>query len=206
MHITEALIRKFFDDTCTPEEADAVAGYFKENPYEMKKYLGGDWMEAGREEGREDAPVIPMISHTRRKPKRSWLAWTAAAAVVVALGLTTLKKQTKEKPTLAARTAVTPPPLENPWIDQTASGDEEKKLILSDGSVVTLCANSNLRYQDPFPAGVREVTLEGQATFDVARDVRKPFRVKAGATTTTVLGTRFNVLENAGGVMVRLMS
>jgi transmembrane sensor len=56
-----------------------------------------------------------------------------------------------------------------------------------------LNAGSILTYPERFTGNTREITLEGEAFFDVAADARKPFIIHAGALNTTVLGTTFNI-------------
>lgn len=67
------------------------------------------------------------------------------------------------------------------------------KIILSDGTEVRLNAGSRLNYPDVFSGARREVTLEGEAFFDVAQHPETPFLVHAGKVTIRVLGTRFDV-------------
>ncbi len=67
------------------------------------------------------------------------------------------------------------------------------KLVLPDGTRVWLNAGSKLTYPGTFPASRREVQLEGEAYFDVARNPGAPFSVHAGKITVGVLGTCFNV-------------
>ena len=74
---------------------------------------------------------------------------------------------------------------------------------LPDGSVVTLNANSSLRYPEQFGKS-REVVLEGEAFFEVKRDEKQPFRVAAGNVTTEVLGTAFNLKWDQRGQTVEL--
>lgn len=67
------------------------------------------------------------------------------------------------------------------------------KLLLPDGSRVWLNAGSDLRFPAAFENAQREVELTGEAYFEVARNERKPFRVKVNGLTVDVLGTHFNV-------------
>jgi transmembrane sensor len=67
------------------------------------------------------------------------------------------------------------------------------KLVLSDGTTVWLNAGSRLIYPDLFTGDRREVTLEGEAFFDVAKHVSMPFLVHAGKITVKVLGTQFDI-------------
>jgi transmembrane sensor len=67
------------------------------------------------------------------------------------------------------------------------------KLVLADGTQVWLNAGSRLIYPDVFASAKREVTLEGEAFFEVTKNAHVPFLVHAGKITVKVLGTRFNV-------------
>lgn len=65
---------------------------------------------------------------------------------------------------------------------------------LPDGSTVVLNNGSNLDFPPSFDnQKTRMVTLRGEAFFDIKHDETKPFIVRAGEVTTTVLGTAFNV-------------
>ncbi len=69
----------------------------------------------------------------------------------------------------------------------------EYQLILADGTRVWLNAETELKYPVAFTGEVREVMLEGEAYFEVAKNVSRPFVVKAGQLDIKVLGTSFNV-------------
>lgn len=85
------------------------------------------------------------------------------------------------------------------WQGSVRSGDvyetgvgDRRMLTLSDGSTVNLDARSRLRVS--FRNDVRHIDLEaGQASFEVAKDPARPFRVRAGEHTVIALGTEFNV-------------
>lgn len=65
--------------------------------------------------------------------------------------------------------------------------------ILSDGTKISLNCNSTITYPKFFKGNSREVKLNGEAFFEVAKDKTKPFTVIANGIKTTVLGTKFNV-------------
>ncbi|WP_289663576.1 FecR family protein [Flavobacterium panacagri] len=68
------------------------------------------------------------------------------------------------------------------------------KIKLSDGTSVSMNAGSSLKYPVQFIKGHnREVVLEGEAFFDVAKDKTHPFIVKTRGVDVKVLGTKFNV-------------
>jgi transmembrane sensor len=69
----------------------------------------------------------------------------------------------------------------------------EKEIKLEDGTIVTLKRNSSLRYDKDFNQTKRVVYLKGEAFFNVARNVKKPFFVYANDLVAKVLGTSFRV-------------
>ncbi|WP_075555864.1 FecR family protein [Parabacteroides timonensis] len=71
------------------------------------------------------------------------------------------------------------------------------QLILSDGTHIHLNSESELIYPTLFTGNKREVTLIGEAFFEVAKDKEKPFIVKANEMEINVLGTTFNVCSYA---------
>lgn len=67
------------------------------------------------------------------------------------------------------------------------------QLILPDGTRVWLNTVSAIRFPVAFTEDTREVTLVGEAYFEVSHDTSKPFKVIANGSTIHVLGTHFNV-------------
>ncbi|OXG09010.1 FecR family protein [Flavobacterium araucananum] len=70
-----------------------------------------------------------------------------------------------------------------------------KQLIrLPDGSTIILNQKSSITYnQNDFNTKTREVTLSGEAYFDIKHNNKKPFIVHTGKVSTRVLGTAFNI-------------
>jgi len=67
-------------------------------------------------------------------------------------------------------------------------------LVLSDGTKIHLNAGSSLKYPVKFIHGKeRQVFLEGEAFFDVAKDAKHPFIVNSNKLNIRVLGTSFNI-------------
>ena len=69
----------------------------------------------------------------------------------------------------------------------------EYKLVLADGTIVWLNSDSHIRYPVTFSGNTRQVELEGEAYFEVAKDVEKPFIVRMNEYNVRVTGTQFNV-------------
>ena len=69
---------------------------------------------------------------------------------------------------------------------------EQKVLALSDGSQLTIDANSHLNVR--FDRKARDIeVVKGRAHFSVAKDRKRPFRVKAADNSVTAVGTAFSV-------------
>lgn len=66
-------------------------------------------------------------------------------------------------------------------------------LTLEDGTNVWLNAGSKLRYPITFSKEMRSVHLEGEAYFEVSKDITRQFIVTTTTGEITVLGTSFNV-------------
>ena len=73
-----------------------------------------------------------------------------------------------------------------------------REITLPDGSVVLLNSQSTLRYKESFNRTNRELELQGEAFFRVAKDSVNAFVVKTGNVRTRVHGTRFNVSAYEG--------
>lgn len=79
-------------------------------------------------------------------------------------------------------------------ITMTTRPLDTTELTLPDGTGVRLRGNSTLRFAAILDAsGAREVSLDGQAYFKVAKDTRHPFIVKTPGLDVTVRGTEFSI-------------
>lgn len=67
------------------------------------------------------------------------------------------------------------------------------QLLLSDGTRIRLNSETELIYPTRFTDNKREVTLIGEAYFEVTKNKEKPFIVKANGMEVKVLGTTFNI-------------
>jgi len=79
------------------------------------------------------------------------------------------------------------------WSEAITPPGEKSIVLLSDGSQITLNADSKLKYPDRFNGTMREVCLEGEGYFVVRHSHDQPFIVHTGNLSTTVLGTKFDI-------------
>ncbi len=230
MHITEALIEKFFDGRCTPAEGALVSRYLREHPEIWKKYMAGSWGQEAETDGLPEGYSQSMLGEVKRRafrslttekgpvPFRLAIRRVAAASVILLIAGYSLflLHGAKDKQAIAyARPSDTGKgnlpagDIHPEWQLSANRTDQKLKMKLEDGSVVTLLPHSSIRYAKHFAATAdhkRDVFLEGQAFFEAARDKGRPFTVYAGDMATTVLGTSFSVHENETGVLIRLYS
>ena len=78
-------------------------------------------------------------------------------------------------------------------VEKTNKSDMPLLINLSDGSSVMLHKNSRLSYPTKFSDVDRKVYLEGDAFFEIAKDISHPFYVYANDLATKVLGTSFMI-------------
>jgi transmembrane sensor len=108
-----------------------------------------------------------------------------AAIVLLLLGIGSVLLYMNDKGVLSRKTVV-------------ATTDNQKNLqvTLPDGSNIFLNRNTRLSYRENFGRHGRNVTLSGEAFFEIARDENNPFIVDAGNASIKVLGTSFNIITN----------
>lgn len=147
-----------------------------------------------------DAPTEPRV--TRERPAsapptelrtiRRMLTAAAIAAAAVAAFVWFIPRRSSPAPT--PRTYTT-------GVGQSAD------IVLTDGTRVRVAPTSRLRVSADFGLERRDVSLEGQAFFQVTHDERRPFTVYAGNASARDLGTAFAVrsypADSAVQVVVR---
>ncbi len=203
--ITELFAKKLSGEA-TVEELLELDAYLKNNPEEeyFQEIVQG-WWAAGNNnddtENKEDhfryilqhsnaseyegqniieSPVIPI------KRNRAWMriAVAAIATGIIVFGAWKLFSANSKDPIASKQVQ------ENEIVSKPGT---KSKLILPDGTKVWLNSDSKLIYNSSFNDSVREVSLEGEAYFDVVKNAKKPFIVHTTGINIKVLGTAFNV-------------
>jgi ferric-dicitrate binding protein FerR (iron transport regulator) len=70
---------------------------------------------------------------------------------------------------------------------------QKSQIVLADGTKVWLNSDTKIKYPGNFSKCQRDVYLEGEAFFEVAKNPRQPFFVHTSGVNVKVLGTKFNV-------------
>lgn len=115
----------------------------------------------------------------------SFIRYAAAIAVLLAFGFT-------------AGMILSKRPADPKTSEVYVSRGSRAHITLPDGSIVWLGHDSHLRYPENFKGDLREVTLTGEAFFDVESDPRHPFLVHTSGPTIRVTGTEFYVNDFPG--------
>jgi transmembrane sensor len=109
--------------------------------------------------------------------KRRWAMPLAAAAAIAMVALGAVTWLAYER---------------NGWTEYSTDLGSLERVVLDDGSIVSLNTNSTMQVQ--LSAKRRHIVLErGEALFKVAKDARRPFDVEAGDTIVRAVGTEFSV-------------
>lgn len=199
------------------EEDVDVAGreqfndWLRSSPENVRAYLqvSAYWQEAGRIDGQQqgqcdidalvarallESNVFPLalgqpsaVDCAKATIQSKRFHWAIAASLTLALG---------------AGIAAWYGQFRDP-VYSTGIG-EQRTVNLSDGSIVTLNADSRVkvRYSD----AERAIELsEGQALFKVAKNAARPFVVRSGGTNVTAVGTQFDVNKRFTGTVVTVV-
>jgi len=112
-------------------------------------------------------------------------AVAAAVLILISLGIFVNKIDFLSKSDeILAKASTISPQKEAPFV---------RNVTLPDGSTVVLHANSTIDYPKHFNGKTREISLVGEAYFDIKHDSKKPFIIHTGKVKTTVLGTAFDI-------------
>jgi len=177
-------------DLISEDEIVEILNWIESSPENQKSYtkLKNLWVITGLDH--PDQVAIPTLSFPEAKTTplqknlfRSVLKYAAVFILAFALGslsLYFLNKSENSKLSSIYNTIIVP-------------YGERSQISLYDGTKVWLNSGTKLRYPVVFGRNTREVFIEGEAYFDVAKDTKHPFVVTAGQLKVLVLGTRFNI-------------
>ena len=172
---------KFFDGKASREEKEAVRIWlesspeneqmlFREREFFDAMILSGSTKSAGTE--KKSRPFYRTVLFEAMKI-------AAVFAITVACGTYFYKSEIRKIG--EAMNTITVP------------AGQRANLTLPDGTNVWLNARSEMRYPAAFTGNKREISLDGEAYFEVTHKGGKPFVVRTDKCNVEVLGTKFNV-------------
>jgi ferric-dicitrate binding protein FerR (iron transport regulator) len=184
------LLRKYLAGNCTPEERERVDAWYNSFDYAPLPTSAKETSSLQRiQQALLDELNEEQDSSTRVFPWSVVLRVAAVFFLFSSIALTLYLAMDARTPAVQ---------------EFHALNGEQKVITLADGSVVTLNAGSTLQVLSDFQDKTREVTLSGEAYFDVVRDASRPFIVSTGEIRTRVLGTSFDIqaYNNEGDLTV----
>lgn len=194
MKISTTLIDRYLKDSCTAEEREQVHAWYRSFEQEEEPLAGLSEIQQQALNHRMLEQIDYNISQSEIKSKQkttyfSYFYIGLAATLLVLLGLFLFQTEQPAKINDKINLAVVS--------DLMRLRNDSKKLkrqVLSDGTIIWLKPQSEIVYPKTFAnTRLREVTLNGEAFFDVKHDNEHPFIIKTGNVLTKVLGTSFNV-------------
>lgn len=189
-HISK-LLERYNEGKCTSEESRLIEQWFEGinqqyttqiNENELQAELAGIGLELNKKiEGSQKRTLRTL---------RPWYYVAAAIAMLVTAGASYLLVHNKA----ADNQHLITQKISDGYMIITVAKGDTTHITLEDGSTVILNAASRLRYPAHFTGGHRDLYLEeGEAFFNVAPQPNSTFTVHAGNTSTTALGTSFNI-------------
>lgn len=187
------LINKFLQNTCTPEEAEAVVNYFNDHPAALNDYFDGDeWGKLSitkklspQKQGEIKRAIDEVIFEKKKVFSIGFFRYAAAAVVLGTIALAAFFMMRPQKP---AATIVKN--VQQFMIYNNAVADLDT--LLPDGSLVKLSPQAKIFYTGNF-GNNRTVNVTGEVLFEEKKIAGKPFVVLAQGIATTPIGTKFLV-------------
>lgn len=184
----KSLFDRFFSGETTESENAYLADLLEnDKDGELDAYIEKTWQEAESMdvdfgvEVRVKEKLFAQISPEHSKTSRPWLRFfrvaSVAAALVAAVVLGWHIADLRKPETF----------------EMVAERGQKSSLTLPDGSKVWLNSASKLTYTSDYNSKDRNIILDGEAFFDVARNENLPFIVHANGMAVQALGTKFNV-------------
>lgn len=188
---TENLIVRYLNGNCTREEQEELKAWIEESADKKNEFLSVKdiWDSLNTPKDRTAEQLALFYKNQYTKIKNSRIVWirsfsTIAAILIVGLVFSVLVPTNSTKPS------------ESVQIFSVPLGSRSK-VILADGSEVSLNSGSELKYSAGFSSENRVVSLTGEAFFSVKTDKEHPFTVKTSDFDIKVTGTKFNVCSYA---------
>lgn len=174
---------KFFDGIASSTEKEAIRSWLEASPeHEAELFKEREFFDAMILSGHMETTAAPRKENRYpfyQKMIREVIKIAAVFVLTAGCGLYLYRAEMKEIEQ-ALNTISVPP-------------GQRVNLTLPDGTNVWLNARSEMKYPAAFAGSKREVTLNGEAYFEVAHHAQKPFIVRTEKCEIEVLGTKFNV-------------
>ncbi|MEG2574301.1 MAG: FecR family protein, partial [Bacteroides sp.] len=168
--------------------------YFKGDATEQEENQIVEWVESSTENKERffrermlfDAALFSNVPvATKQRKKRMYLYTSVAAAVAILIFAFIINFPTMNQAEQLSQTIRIP-------------AGQRAQMVLPDGSIVWLNSQTTLTYDADFGKTKRNVTLDGEAYFEVAHNKEIPFYVQTEDIKIQVTGTKFDVCSYKG--------
>lgn len=184
MEIDRSLLYRFFSREATPQEADAIASWLKEDPSNRKTFDREYSLFMSSQVSLNEESAGRIRKGGMRQRGARILAFAASVAAALFAGVL-IERHFHARPALDR--------MGSAMISSHTPQGQTSTVTLPDGTEITLNSNSTIEYPAVFSRGERRVKLEGEALFSVTHDRDNPFIVETYAYEVKVLGTKFDV-------------
>jgi transmembrane sensor len=196
-----ALLLKYQTGNATPAEQQVVEQWYALLGEEPRALSPQEWINLEsrlwRKIGQDSELEMPLpVQNSFARKLYTWLAIAASVMLVLGTGY----YFTQNVNSTGEITGVSE--LQLKLIENTEG--KVMAVALEDGSKVFLNPGAELRFPEHFSPHKREVSLNGEAFFEVSENSNSPFFVNAGQITTKVLGTSFRVKAPRSGEKVEV--
>ena len=139
----------------------------------------------------QDSPVVEI----KRPTQQRWYLIAAAVAIIlIFLRVTVLDQRDRQLSFVEPAKEIQP----SPEVIRYNGSEKTELIFLPDGSKITLTRGARVSYNRLMNGAKREVSLTGEAFFDVVKNPKKPFYIHTQNMVIKVLGTSFRVTASAG--------
>jgi transmembrane sensor len=192
MKITPELIDKYLKNTCTVDERRVVDDWYKSfddnpDPLRLMNKVEQDTLKRTIYHRFKDSIDAKLKTDSHNGFNNKIYTLLCVVSGMAALLLLIFKTGITDQPSAGNESDQS-----QQVVFRNASLGIYKK-TLPDGSIVWLSPNSTLTYPQKFTGNYRNVTLIGEAFFEVTKDVKHPFIIASNELTTKVWGTSFRV-------------
>ncbi len=209
----DILIKKFIANNCSKEEAEYVIDKLLREPVLIEQYFSvNEWDDILANENiqlstqsrkRIEKVVFEKVSYKKRITY--YIQYAAAACILFLIIFSSSQFYFKDRESNkmgATTTLIKKPSVDTKKVYVNTSA-YAKEIQLPDGSVVQLNSHSSITLKSSF-LSKRDIFLNGNAYFIVAKDKNHPFTVYENGIAVTALGTEFWVRSDKSTVTVYL--
>ena len=182
------------EKTCTLLELIELKKWLADpsSQIEVEKWLLEHWESSSEinSEALIETVFYQIEEYEKRYSHQSGFTWSgfvniyqkiAAALLIPIIGLGILYQLNQHNPTIIQYT------------ETIAPRGQKSQIVLSDGTKIWLNSDTKIRYPGQFAKNQRDVYLDGEAFFEVTKNMHQPFLVHTFGPDVKVVGTKFNI-------------